>query len=297
MSLSSVIGRMNGEGGEDESSDVRHDRSPTPQSHSFDPAGSRSRGGKEDLRRSRSHSRSHSHSTRHHRSKKSKHRRRRSYSRSASRSRSSSRSSTKMRHYINDSLTSALQPLQQQLERLSGSAPSSNSAVELQELRRQQQELTIENKAASLSSSGAKSQYRCLASINLNLNQATEAIDELLISRPSPDDPIYQALSPIRISVSAASDAAAERIDLIFKADLDPKIGWKALSLFEEQKRQPTSDPEKCKAWASCLKTVQDTQKKSSRPSQQSEPFRQQSQPFRQQPGWNPGRSSSGGAV
>ena len=46
MSLSSVIGRMNGEGGEDESSDVRHDRSPTPQSHSFDPAGSRSRGGK-----------------------------------------------------------------------------------------------------------------------------------------------------------------------------------------------------------------------------------------------------------
>lgn len=284
MSLASVIGDIVGmadEARRDDSSDNRHViRSPTPRSRASRSPTSASSRDKVDASRSRSRS-----ARRHKSSRNSKHRHRRSHSRSASRSRSSSQ---KMRHYINESLSSALQPLQQQLARLSGPAPPSGSVSEFQELRRQQQELAIENKATSLTSSGAKSQYRCLATINLNLNQAVEAIDELLISRPSPDDSIYQALSPIRNSVGAAVDAAVERIDLIFKADLEPRTGWKALSLYEEKKRQPNSDPEKYKAWASCLKAVQESQKKSARPSQQP-------QPFRQQPGWYSGRSSNSG--
>lgn len=231
-------------------------------------------------RRERSRTRSRSRSHRHH--KKSKRHRR---SRSKSSSRASSHGSAQIQQYIDNSLSQALQPLHQQLARLSAPTITTGSHAEYQELRKQQQELAIETKASSLTSDGAKSQYRCLASINLNLNQAVEAIDELLLSRPSPEDPIYQALNPIRNQVSAAVDIGSERIDLICKADAEPKIGWKAISLYEEKKRQPSSDPEKNKIWASCLKAVQE-QKKTVRPPQQ---------PFRPAPGWNPGRSSYAG--
>ena len=261
---------------EQQSDDVDNSRSKSPLNHDSS-----------DARRDRSRSASGSRKG-HRRHKSHKRSRRHSRSRSRSRSRASSRGTEKIRHYINESLISALQPLQQQIASLSGAAPSPASSIEYQELRKQQQELAIETKSATLTSSGAQSQYRCLATINLNLNAAVEAIDELLISRPSPDDPVYLALAPIRTKVSAAVDIAAERIDLVFKADLEPKTGWKALSMYEEKKRQSATDPEKHKIWASCLKAANESQKKASRPA---------SQPFRQQPGWNPGRSGYSGAV
>ena len=283
MPIISVLGKvltmsLDGQDQDGRGEDLQDDV-PDPSLSPSNRSEGRGRGG------NRSHSRSRSRSVRRHKHKrKSRHHRR---SRSSSRSRS--RSSSRMRRYINQSLSSALQPLQQQIANLSSPSSSSGSA-EFQELRRQQQELAIENKAASLSSAGAKSQYRCLAAINLNLSHAVEAIDDLLISRSSPDDPVYQALSPIRNSVSSSAEKASERIDLIFKADQEPKSGWKALSLYDEKKLQGNSDPEKHKVWASCLKAVQETQKKSIRPSPQP-------QPFRQQPGWNPGRSSYSGGV
>ena len=217
----------------------------------------------------------------------------RSHSRSGSRSQSQRHKRSKRHHRSRSKSSSrtcnsqALQPLHQQLARLSAPLVTSGSHAEYLELRKQQQELAIETKASSLSSDGAKTQYQCLASINLNLNQAVEAINELLISRPSPDNSVYQALNPICTKVSAAADIASERIDLICKADSEPKIGWKAISLYEEKKRQPSSDPEKNKIWASCLKAVQE-QKKTVRSPQQ---------PFRPAPGWNPGRSSYAGGV
>lgn len=174
---------------EQQSDDVDNSRSKSPLNHDSS-----------DARRDRS--RSASGSRRGHRRHKShKRSRRHSRSRSRSRSRASSRGTEKIRHYINESLISALQPLQQQIASLSGAAPSPASSIEYQELRKQQQELAIETKSATLTSSGAQSQYRCLATINLNLNAAVEAIDELLISRPSPDDPVYLALAPIHQSI------------------------------------------------------------------------------------------------
>ena len=82
---------------------------------------------------------------------------------------------------------------------------------------------------------------------------------------------------------------ADDRIDLIFKADTEPKYGWKAITALDEKKKLSSKDPEKDKAFAACLKKVQDADKKATKSHSQS-----QGRSFRGAPGGNPGYSSSG---
>ena len=131
----------------------------------------------------------------------------------------------------------ALRPLQEQLARLNLSSAPLLAATEQKEQKQQLQLLQNETKAASLSSTGAQSQYRCLASIHMQLSNA-----EFLLTRPSPDDAIYQSISPIKEPISGAVSTAKERIQLIFQADSDPKVGWKVITLYEEKQHLPDSD-------------------------------------------------------
>ena len=96
----------------------------------------------------------------------------------------------------------------------------------------------------------------------MKLSNAVEALNDYLLSSSSPEDETYKALSPIRDLVSSASDEAKERINLIFKADQDPKLGWKTVLMMEEKKRHIQPDPKKDKLWASCYRQVQESQKK-----------------------------------
>ena len=279
---------MEEHGGDDHDHDSR---SPTP---------SKSRSslsGKDQFRdRSRSRSRedrSHSRRKSHRRSRS----RRRSRHHKSRHSRSDSRSSdssTKVKMLINHQLASTLgdvlRPIQEQLAKLNGDAPESNAlSSEMKDLRLAQQRLSIETKAASLSSPGGQSQFRSFATIGMKLTDATESLDDLMLTRPSPEDDVYKSLAAIREKISAASADVSERVDLIFKADSDPKLGWKAVSLLEEKQRLGTKDPEKDKVFQTCLKQVQDAHKSSN--SQRNASRR----PFPSAPGGHPGYSSSAG--
>ena len=101
--------------------------------------------------------------------------------------------------------------------RLGGSA--SNLSSEQKQQKQQLQLLQIETMAASLTSPGAQSQYRCLASINMQLTNVIESFDEFLLALSSPEDPIYQSLAPIRDQISGAATSAEDRIQLIFCAN------------------------------------------------------------------------------
>ena len=146
-----------------------------------------------------------------------------------------------------------------------------------------------------MSSPGGQSQYRAFASVGLTLNAAIEALDDLMITKTSPEEEIYKALTPIKEKMISASKEVEDRVDLIFKADQDSKFGWKAVSLLEEKERLGTKDPEKDKAFQSCLKQVQDAHKKSFSSSSAS----RSSRPFSRRPGGEPGfnGSSSSGDV
>ena len=170
---------------------------------------------------------------------------------------------------ISKSLGSALQPIQMQLNKIGGepTEASSSIATELSELKKQQQLLQIETKAATLSSTGAQSQYRAFATIKMKMENAAESLEEFLLTRPSPDDEVYKAISPIRDEIKVAAADAESRIGLIFKADSEPKVGWKAITMFEEKQRQKEKDPEADKVFASCVKQLEDSSKKSSRSS------------------------------
>ena len=202
----------------------------------------------------------------------------RSRSRSPPRNSAFSFDANLMQSLIDRSVSTALMPLQQQLKKLSNPA---NDVSQLQHLRQQQKQLEIETKSASLTSPGAQSQFRCLANIQLSLNNAMEGLDDIL---PKFEDGAAELFSDVRDQISSASEQATDRIEMIFKADSDPKIGWKALSIYEEKRKSTISDPEKHKMWASCLKAASDAQKKST--------TKNDRQPFRSQPGWQSGRSS-----
>ena len=155
--------------------------------------------------------------------------------------------------------------------------------------------LQIESKALSLSSGGAQSQYRAFATIGVKLNDAVEAIDEFMLARYSPEEEDYKSLNSVKATIQAASDEADERIALIFKADAVPKVGWKALTIFEEKKRMSGSkenNAEAEKAFAACVKQAQDENKKS-KPSTSTS----SSRPFRARPGGRSGFSSAGDVV
>jgi hypothetical protein len=234
------------------------------------------------------------------RRKGSKHRRRRSPSSSSSRSpgKKSDFEST-IRRVVDVNLKAALEPLCSQLQRMESSQSQNQTSVqgqdsvstvaqELFEIRSKQKDLSIESKVSSLNTPGAKSQYRCIATIDSKLESVLVKLDELTLSLDSPEDPLYQALSTIREEVQSASDLASDRADSIFRADLDPKNGWVALTLYDEKVKQGKSDPEKDKLFASCLKQVQDDRKKKTFVSSK----QASGLPFRGVPGSQPGFNS-----
>merc|ERR1712029_532722 len=100
--------------------------------------------------------------------------------------------------------------------------------------------------------------YRSLANIRLKVSNAVEALDDFLLCFSSSEDETYKAISPIKSTLEEAVGEADDRINLIFKADTEPKYGWKAITAMEEKKKLSSSDPEKDKAFAACFKKVQD---------------------------------------
>ena len=115
-----------------------------------------------------------------------------------------------------------------------------------------------------MTSAGAQSQFKSLANIKQKIVNACEALDDyLLATSSSPDNEAHKAISPIKEMLQGAIVDAESRIDLIFKADSEPKYGWKAITAYKEKQNLDNKDPEKEKAFAACLKEVQDADKKS----------------------------------
>ena len=108
-------------------------------------------------------------------------------------------------------------------------------------------------------------------------------MDDFLLASSSPEDETYAALSPIKSLLLEAISDADERINLIRKADSDPRYGWKAITAFEEKQKLDTKDPEKEKVFAACLKKVQEAEKKTAKSSSSA------SRPFRYAPGGQSG--------
>ena len=87
--------------------------------------------------------------------------------------------------------------------------------------------------------------------------------------------------------LTEATSDAEERLNLILKADADPRYGWKAITVFEEKQKLDNKDPEKEKVFAACLKKVQENEKKT-------KSITSSSRPFRSAPGGQPGYSQQG---
>lgn len=185
-------------------------------------------------------------------------------------------------------IQSALLPLQQQLRNLS--SPSSDSA-QLNDLRLQQKQLAIESKSAALSTPGGRSQYRCIANLQLDIANSLDVLDSAVTPQIPTDNPLHAAITLARNHLSSAATKAADRIDLILLADSDPRHGWKALNLYEEKQRQPNSNPEKMKVWNSCIKAAQESSKPKPAKGNRFQ------KPFRSEPGSEPGRSQHSGRL
>ena len=188
-----------------------------------------------------------------------------------------------MQSMINNSISNALLPLQQQLHRMSS---VNNDPLQFQALRQQQKLLAIDSQSAAMLSPGGKSQFRYLAKIQLFVNNALEALNNLENGQGD--------VTSVREHIQSAASLASERLDLVIRADADPKFGWKALSLYEEQQRQSNSvrnnsDPEFNKSWANCLKKAQELPKKN--------PPKVDRPPFRPKPGSQSGRDTMPGCI
>ena len=129
-------------------------------------------------------------------------------------------------------------------------------------MKAKQQQQEIATKAASLNSVGGQSQYRSVASLQLHMKNALSRLEEVLLLFDSPEDPIYVALSPVRDDIGKAIAEADECLSLIVRADADPKIGWRALLIYESKQKASKLDSEKEKMFSSCLKEVQEEAKK-----------------------------------
>ena len=56
-------------------------------------------------------------------------------------------------------------------------------------------------------------------------------MEDLMITKLSPEEDLYKALSPIKEKRISASKEVEERVDLIFKADQDPNQASKIHTL------------------------------------------------------------------
>lgn len=206
-----------------------------------------------------------------------------SRSRTRSRSRSASRDSDSRRgrrdrsksksrersidEIVKNSLSNHLSSFKMQLLQAtqSQSREGADYSVEMKAMKEKQQQLDITTKAASLNSVGGQSQYRSVASLQLHMKNALSRLEEVLLLQDSPEDPIFVALSPARNDIVKGIAEADERLGLIIRADADPKVGWRALSIYENKQKTSASlklDSEKEKIFSSCLKEVQEEAKK-----------------------------------
>ena len=141
-------------------------------------------------------------------------------------------------------------------------------------MKAKQDELDIQTKAASLKSAGGQSQFRSVATLRLHMKNAQTRLEDALLLLDSPDDPLFAALTPVREDIGKAISEAEDRMDLITRADADPKLGWRALSVYENRQKTSKLDPEKEKIFSSCLKEVQEDAKKKASTSGYKKPFR-----------------------
>ena len=114
--------------------------------------------------------------------------------------------------------------------------------------------------------------------------------EEALLLLDSPEDEIYQAFSPVRDELKKGITEAEERLELITKADSDPKTGWKALTIFDGKKKSGKMDSENEKLFSTCLKEAQDDTRRKAKPAYSSSSYSQR-KPFRSGPGGYPGYS------
>ena len=134
----------------------------------------------------------------------------------------------------------------------------------LQDLRKGQKEREIEKTVESLSTPGAQSQYKVVAGIGLRISGAIEKLDEIGLSFDDPDNVLYKSLAAVRADLATAQKLSEDRCDLILRADEDPQNGWKALTRYEKVvgASSKSSNPEREKVFAECLKKVQEDNKK-----------------------------------
>ena len=170
-------------------------------------------------------------------------------SRKGKRDRSRSKSKTRERsidEIVKNSLSNHLSSFKRQLLQATQSQPkdSADYLVEIQGMKVKQQQQDIATKAASLNSVGGQSQYRSVASLQLHMKNALARLEEVLLLLDS-TDPIGAALSPARDDIVKAIAEADERLSLITRADADPKLGWRALSMYESKQKASKLDSEK----------------------------------------------------
>ena len=166
---------------------------------------------------------------------------------------------------------------------------------EIKELKKGQKELEVEKRISSLKTEGAQSQYRTIAFMGLKLDSAFKKIDELSLSLDDTDDPTYLALSSIKEDLLAAHELGKERLDLISKADSEPNGGWRALTKYEQAiQNSKTSNPEREKLFAECVKKVAEEKKKKSKVTAPQFAASLNSRQFRSGPGFSSGYNSFG---
>ena len=135
-------------------------------------------------------------------------------------------------------LTAALRPSTEP------SPEVSNIEEKIAKLSKEQQQ-DIDIKAAQLNTEGSKSQYRCMAGIKAKIENLKVKIDEILMKKTSgPEDNLYQVIDDLKTDCQGVESDCEERIFVILKADSDPKFGWQAATLYEEQKRLDKKNPE-----------------------------------------------------
>ena len=249
--------------------------------HTHSPGDPNSKDGDNEKHRSRSRSK---------RRKKHKRRHHSSSSRSSSRNLDIRRA---VEESLQRSLSQVLDPIQRQIAEISkGNSEASGSNdvnVDIQDLREKQQILDIKTKAATMKTACAQAQYRIMASVKRRITNSIAQLEEIRLTCEF-EDPTYKAIKEVTEELTKAETEAADRISLLFKADEDPKVGWRALTIFDEKKkREEKADPETDKLFATCVKQVQDTSKKF-----KGDGYSVGKRPFRPRPGWNSGSSYSG---
>ena len=140
-----------------------------------------------------------------------------------------------------------------------GEGFSSQMNQDIEGLKQDQREFFLEKKVQSLSTPGAKSQYRAMATIGLKIESALVKLDEITASLPVSEGILRDSLSSLRKDLSSAEDISEERCALIVKADDDPANGWQALTRYEKLLEVGKGgNPDQEKLFSECLRKVEE---------------------------------------